>query len=517
MKRFARSEDGFVYVMVLLFIPVLLGVALLVIDIGRGNNAHSDLYATADAVALAGARELDGGSDAIDRAKAAMGQLTNTVNMLAPSGGDMHIDLVYAGSNDEHFEVAFLTEIPSEDHIPIDAAWRAAHQPATQAEAQYVWVRAKSGQNHPLRPIFAVFEGIVGPIPIAATAVARAQSAACNVTPLYICNPFEGDGIVDLQTGFANGDLHGRLFKLHPKGNDTERPGNFGFLEVKDSPGADAIRDIFAGEPNPTCYESGQVTTKPGASTSIRQGINVRFDIFDASYSPRDFSPALNVRKGYVPKNLNNPKACDTEPWTDPNLGDDIFAGFPDNETMVTPTQGALGATIGEGNWDADRYWELNHGNATLPADMYQSFYNTSGPGAIGPSRYDVYRYEIDQQTSNQTLDDEGDWFTWGAGEGESGQPICSASVNSAVPPSDEPDRRVVFAAIIDCLSEAGQGKTDFNVNSYASIFLVSPMARDPSDPSLDSTIDVEIIDITGYGGNGTLDTFVRDEAVLVR
>jgi hypothetical protein len=32
-----------------------------------------------------------------------------------------------------------------------------------------------------------------------------------------------------------------------------------------------------------------------------------------------------------------------------------------------------------------------------------------------------------------------------------------------------------------------------------------------------DSTIDVEIIDITGFGGNGTLDLFVRDEAILVR
>lgn len=83
MKRFVRSEDGFVYVMVLLFLPVLLGVALLVIDIGRGNNAHSDLYAAADAVALAGARELDGGDDAIDRAKAAMAEISNTVSMRA--------------------------------------------------------------------------------------------------------------------------------------------------------------------------------------------------------------------------------------------------------------------------------------------------------------------------------------------------------------------------------------------------------------------------------------------------
>jgi hypothetical protein len=35
--------------------------------------------------------------------------------------------------------------------------------------------------------------------------------------------------------------------------------------------------------------------------------------------------------------------------------------------------------------------------------------------------------------------------------------------------------------------------------------------------PGVDATIDVEIIDITGFGGTGTLDDFIRAEAVLVR
>lgn len=517
MKRFAQSEDGFVYVMVLLFIPVLLAVALLVIDVGRGNNAHSDLYAAADALALAGARELDGGVDAVERAKDAMSQLTNTVNMLAPSGEDVHIDLTSTGDDSEHFQVRFLRAIPEQDEMPIDAAWLAAHAltdeeeadpDGPQSEAQYVWVHAKSGDNHPLRPLFAVLP-IVQPVPVAATAVAMARSAACDVTPLYICNPFEGDGIIDLQTAFAHGDLHGRLFKLHPPGNETERPGNFGFLEVKDDPGADAIRDIFAGDENQTCYESGHVTTKPGASTSIRQGINVRFDIYETGgYKPEDYRPAENVRKDYVPKNENNPDPCKIERWEDDDPNDDEYGGFPDNDEMVPPTLGVPGATVGEGNWDVNQYWQINHGSSVLPTDMYQSFTNTAGPGAIGPSRYDVYRYEID----NNLLADVG---AWGPGT-ENGLPLCRQSAVGVEPPPSE-DRRIIFAAIIDCLAEAGQGKTVFAVNSYASLFMVSPMAKDPSTPSGDSTIDVEIIDITGYGGNGTLDTFVRDEAVLVR
>jgi Flp pilus assembly protein TadG len=514
MKRFARSEDGFVYVMVLLFIPVLMGVALLVIDIGRGNNAHSDLYAAADAVALAGARELDGGEDSIDRAKAAMAEISNSVNMLAPSGADVHIDLVYEDAEGNEFTVFFLTEIPASDDDPIDQAWVNGYATTSGPDAKYVYVRAQS--RNLLTLFFNPLSMLRDSVPVAATSVAMSDSAACYITPLYICNPFEADQ-VDLQEAFFRGDLHGRLFKLHPKGSDTERPGNFGFLEVMANPGADAIRDIFAGDTNPTCYAAGEVTTKPGATDSIRQGLNVRFDLYAGQYNPRDYRPALNVRKGYVPKNPNSPNACDTQPWEDPDPSDDTFAGFPENEIMVPPSQGALGATIGEGNWDVERYWELNHGSAVLPADMYQSFNNTAGPGAVGPSRYDVYRYEIDHQPDSGWLDDEGTWTTWGTGEGENGHPICSNATNNALPPTDDPDRRVIFAAMIDCLAEAGQGKTTFNVNSYASIFLVAPMARDPADPSADSTIDVEIIDITGYGGNGTLDAFIRDEAILVR
>jgi hypothetical protein len=32
-----------------------------------------------------------------------------------------------------------------------------------------------------------------------------------------------------------------------------------------------------------------------------------------------------------------------------------------------------------------------------------------------------------------------------------------------------------------------------------------------------DATIDIEVVDITGFGGNGTLDEFIRAEAILVR
>jgi hypothetical protein len=49
-------------------------------------------------------------------------------------------------------------------------------------------------------------------------------------------------------------------------------------------------------------------------------------------------------------------------------------------------------------------------------------------------------------------------------------------------------------------------------IEGYASIFLTNPMEK-----GADGTINAEVIDITGTGGLGTLDNYIRVEAVLVR
>lgn len=94
--RFFRNEGGYALALTLIMLPAFMGLALLIIDVGRGNNAHSDQAAAVDALALAGARELDGGVDAIMRAKAAMEKVSNSVSFLAMAGDDVHIDLAYS-------------------------------------------------------------------------------------------------------------------------------------------------------------------------------------------------------------------------------------------------------------------------------------------------------------------------------------------------------------------------------------------------------------------------------------
>jgi len=545
MRLFWRDENGFVLVLALLVMPVFIGFALIIIDIGRGNNAHSDLSAAADAVALAAAAELDGGVDAIPRAKAAMANVQTNVSMLARSGADMEISLAYADVADNEFTVIFLEDIPELDTTPITTAFLTANQTTISTEAKYVYVRAQSRDLD--TAFFNPASMLPETVPVAAVAVAKSVSAICDIPPLYICNPFEYDSsgtyVGDaLQTRFAAGDLHGRMVRLHPKGSGTHAPGNFGFLSVNGSSSADAIRDFFAGNPNPTCFASDTVTTKPGAATSISQGINTRFDIYEGPFNnwrnasrPFVIGPAVNVRKGVRPDvTVHGPNVdiddCvgqgssgtpgddhlnDVEVGWDANATNDYVYGLSDNDAMDAPNLGIPGASIGTGNWPIEDYLAENYGaSAPLVRAIPNSFAGSSSlVGALVPSRYDVYRYEISSGLYSMRHPGE---MVGGSPSGESGETMCGPNKTHPIDPITSSDRRVTVAAIIDCGTVGdGGGVNEYPVNAFASIFLTRPMER--TAPSVDSTIDVEIIDITGFGGNGTLENFIRAEAILVR
>ena len=368
--RFFKSDSGYALVLTLLFMPVFIGMSLLVIDISRGNNAHSDLQAAADALALAGARELDGGVDSIDRALDAMSNVSNTVSFLGRTDEAAATALTFEIDGlDSPFTVVFLSDLPENDDTPLTQAYLDANavtneEDSDQGTARFVYVRA---QSRDLSPFFGLFfEGVntVTDVPVAAQAVATFRSAACDVTPLFICNPFEGEiGEDSLQVAFSEGRLHGRLIRLLPRGNGTAFPGNFGLLSSAEGSGVNVLRDIFATGGNRTCYESGLVETQPGRPSAIRTGINVRFDIYQGPMNSNDnniaYAPAANVRKGYVLNNGNN--WCNAEPSPDPTWA----RGFPDNGDPGLPPRMEVipgsGATIGYGDWDLDGYWDVNH------------------------------------------------------------------------------------------------------------------------------------------------------------
>lgn len=565
VRRFKDAQDGFVLLMSLLILPIFLGLGLFLIDVGRHNNAHTDLQTVVDAMALAGARELDGNGGARARAQTAMTKIANPVSMLS-TGSSPTKNIRYV-SGDTRFTITFLDSIPTDDMDPIDGTYTAT----SDADAAYVRVQAYDTTEFGLETLASKLLGGPGSIPVGTEAVATAEAAICDVPPLFICNPFEFVGTTydpsELQNRFMAGDLHGRMIRLHPGGNSTAFPGNFGFLQVNGAMGTDAIRDYFAGGSVPICVRDGdKVDTAPGSRIAMADGINVRFDVMPSNWGQNPphtrknspFHPAIaqNVRKGYSPPVNGSGKANDCVPngnskknWSDDHFIDlnngwptdangvlltDSYAGidgnpdgaygFPDNNAMVHPSSngGTPGAYVGtDSNWPLQTYLDKNYGVGTYTVGTTSpnigSIYDgtkwetlSSFSGRI-PSRYDIYRWEIDNGLTSTRGPSPGD---------ESGAPLCSASEDipsiTALDPTEDP--RVLAVAIIDCAKEAvsgASGNADLNVNTYASVFLSRPMRS--WFPSSDQTIDVEVIDVLGYGGNGTLETFLREESVLVR
>ena len=96
LRLFCKDEDGYVLLFTLLLLPIFLGASLLVVDVGRVTNTHSDLQTVADATALAGARELDGSPNSIANARLAMAAVSNSVSMLPPGGENMHHEVSFS-------------------------------------------------------------------------------------------------------------------------------------------------------------------------------------------------------------------------------------------------------------------------------------------------------------------------------------------------------------------------------------------------------------------------------------
>lgn len=544
MKRFLRDTRGYALVLTLVFLPAFLGITLLMIDIGRGNNAQTDHQAAADALALAAARELDGAADSITRAQAAMENVTNTVAYLARSGEDTLITLDYPPESGVTITVIFLRNIPASDDDPINQAWITSNATTNGREARYVYVRT---QARDLDGFFFNPLNFIRPsTPVGATAVATYRASACNVTPLFICNPWEGEAIGnDLQASFEQGKLHGRLLRLVPKGDSTAKPGNFGFLAATDENGnvvngANELRELFAGKNNAVCYDRDSgVTTQTGRIASLADGLNTRFDIYQRSFRPTGqtplYPPAENVRKGWIAQTTGNSvNACNQEPTTDLTW----TRPFGNNVVMAPPGQvdAAPGAEIGGGSWDFAGYWAVNHPGIPQPdlQEIGSRFLGTLpdqqvppaavAPGATGlPSRYEVYRYEIqkgrgtaDWRNADRSVGN----AAGSAGTREDGIAQCASTFNRTPVNTGEADRRVIFAAMINCNRELSGGKNvDVEVEAYASVFLVNPSTKADKDRDDlgDRSIDVEIVDITGASGNGTLETFLREEAFLVR
>ena len=488
VQRFQSDARGAILVPLALALPVLFGFGMLAIDGGRYFNLQTSLQSGADALALAGAAELDAKPDSIVRANRAIDTLVSNDQRFGEGTGAIS----RAG-----LSVRFLSSLPASDAQAIDTA----HITTDPTRASYVEVTV---QPVAFRNFFAAAANAVSvPTQTQASAVAGFDSVACNVAPLFMCNPFEG-GSTDLYAAAREGSFSRRLISLKAKGSQYGS-GVYGYLEPADGNGGSAVREALAIDKPKGCYKLKGVELQTGNIASTAEAMNVRFDMYDGNFGGKKndsaYRPARNVRKGYTGSQCSKTAAYNiTKPPTDPaNAG--VPLGFPRDACFYAGAcsygGAAVAGRIGGGDWDFEAYWTRTHGSRPRPNDWSNS---------NRPSRYEVYRYEIDN-----------DLVSAATAQGtptEKGDPVCYAGDAEAL--SDNPDRRVFVGAIINCQAAAAAGQLtgssggSIPVEAYAKFFLTEPMDKN------DGTIWAEMTQIV-EPGTAAARNIIRDSVQLVR
>lgn len=497
--EFKGDRDGSALLYTTLSLPVLIGFALLAIDGSRLMNLNSSLQNAADGLALAAAGELNHKDDSLERAKLAIQELIQNDQRF----GDAGLETVECPTDaDCDVTGRFLTSLPPDDATPI-SDWIAGdssrlvanlsdnlvnHPRATSA--RFIEITVKPQGFSTLIP--ASFVGGSNTASTSAAAVAGYTRGVCYFTPLMMCNPFEDDDpdTPDLYEVAATPEFRRRMVELRQVGPGADYfPGNFAFLRNESmGSGANALRDSLAMVDPGTCFNEDGVDTEPGQNMGpVQQGLNVRFDIYTGPMNGKRtdaaYRPSMNVRKGY------GGASC---PLADMNDGAS-YQGLPRDQTVQTELQGGR---IYTGEWDGlagqfEQYWQVNFGHAGIAAPN-----GWDNSDANRPSRYEVYRYEIE---NSPTLTDDP------SVGGETGGAMCYTG--GAL--SDDPDRRILHAAVVNCGAEGplnGQ-EDDIPVYAFAKFFLIRPLNESGTD-----TIDVEIVEVvappTDYQARDTVQLY---------
>ncbi|MBF0305563.1 MAG: hypothetical protein HQL41_07945 [Alphaproteobacteria bacterium] len=434
MTSLWRERSGTVAVQVAVTAAALLGAGALAIDLGRAMVLSSQLQNAADAAALAGAAELDGAPGAMVSAQAA---IAGAFGANSQSHADDGLGATVAVAN-----VRFLRD--------------ATNEAADDTEARFVEVTVQ-----PRSVTSSLIAALAGPkvVTTNARAIAGFMQVACRIPPLMICNPFEAT----LGVGAPFSATIGQQILVKSQGQGAQwAPGTFGLLDPPTgNTGASAIASFLASANPPNCYGPG-VDIRPGQANSVRTALNTRFDMYEAPYfagakNNPAYRPARNVTKGMVAG--GNP--CNPTTASPPQA-----MALPRDSCLIAGTC----ERFGDGVWDLAGYWTVNHGGS---------------PPAGVTTRYQAYRWEIDNAAIPNADPATGTTL-------ENGAPQCSG-----VAPSDNPDRRVLYMAVVNCLEQGIAGNDDdVPAIAYLEAFLTEPVPSAASQVA----IYLEVVSVSTMG-----------------
>ncbi len=455
VHSWARSEAGAIAPITALSLIALVAVGGLAYDVSRGFALRAELESAVDSAALAGATQLDGQPGAQDRARSAItSALAQNSQLLADT---------------PQAAVAI---------VPGDIKFLNAARALETHDAQITLVQIDLTPRN-LGLLFGAFAGLTN-FNVTAHAIAGYASGLCKAPPILICNPDEAGGLT------FNGDAHiGQGIVLQEGGAQTWGPGNFGFLQVNSlnkTSGIPAVQDALArADPQVECI-GNTVTTTTVSVPQAGQYLNVRFDRFGSATiglnGEANYQPALNTIAGDLSTSANS---CAPSPL--PSGTSYAGSRTPTPAAMALPMDAAHYASTcpigtGDGNWDRDTYFDVNHGPnsySTTYSSVPWSYYGPNPASGTGPTRYQVYQWELANLNSGVDV--------WSNGQGgppsssvarDWARPICY----SGVPSQAAPDRRTISAVVVDCQAQSVTLGSNADVVAYVDLFLTEPVSN---------------------------------------
>jgi Flp pilus assembly protein TadG len=554
--RLARDANGAVAPTVALSLFALIAVGGIAFDYARLAAMDTELQDAADQAALAAASQLDGQTGACVRAASAASSLLANKTLFAKTSATTgtNIEVPTSGVVDctGNSSIQFYQSYNRDTDTPGLAA-------TADSNAKVVIVSITPRQAfYALTPIVAAFNARARSSgQIGAQAVAALSSAVCKMPPVMICNPAETGS----STSFNPANYIGDGMRLTSVGNGggSWAPGNFGYLDINDGlNGAPALREELGwNNPPGECISTDGVDTKPGATVTVTDAINTRFDIFDSNVScptGGSCSGSINsVKDVRRPANASGGNACaiHTQGWQLDTSGTGYYgqtvpssnAALPTTTTpssmghprdichAVSASGSCTGGRIGDGVWDADAYFRTNYvrtsgasagtpwssadwqTNTGLSPTASRTISGTSTPNPNYASRYNVYVWEMNhrgQVVDGVTVLGPRSPTATGSTLVSYGVPQCSTP---QTPNSTTPDRRRISVAVVNCSANSVNGSsTGVPVEKWIDVFLVEPSLNRARTNNGD--LYVEIIGEAVAGGAGqTAGQVVRHDA----
>ena len=521
-----RNEEGAIAPTVALSLTGLIAAAGIAIDYSHLEALHTEVQGAADQAALAAASQLDGKSGACARAAAAAVHMIKNNALFANGSANRAISVTEESTCDATGKIQFY-----QSYDQVNDTFGTAATGDANAAVVLVQVDAKQA-TYALTPIVNLFSSG----DITGTAIASIGHAVCKTPPVMVCNPAEPANNSNENLQYTPTAGQG----LNLITGDATVPGNFGWLQANNGPGASNLaEELGYNTPPGDCQPSQGVTTKTGMSTSVLNAFNTRFDVYAngnqtcPNQGGGTCSPSDVTRKDLVCATTGgSPTACKSNAsWSEANnpyrlpqsctgsgknqvcttnIGPVTsnypnIMGYPPDECHMGPTTGACGV-IGDGVWDRDAFFQVNY------AWDHATWLAQTGLTSTA-TRYQVYQWERAHPNNSgygiaDPQKDTGNNYAFG--QPATGNPGVTQS-------SSQADRRVMAVAVLNCQALSVHGHTSgVPVAAWMDVFLVQPAVSRGAIFS-DKNIYVETIGLTAVKTDTTSQVVLRDKPYLIK